>query len=208
MGGIIGMHYFHQMTWPIGFFIFSQLPNHPHDSLKGPLYQPIHLGVIGHGLQLLHTKEFAHLTNNVAHEVHTMITQEPGWSSKDQDVTLVQKLGNSLCSLIGGHVHHNMFCEMVLEHQDIHNLGWSIQLHGHLNASKVYVQEIQLEQWTQLGVGVLWTNCLHAASNDMQTLGISAPGQSFLATRSILANKDSAVAALDGLHLGGTHSVW
>ena len=54
-------------------FIFSQLPNHPHDSLMGPLYQPIHLGVIGHGSQLLHAEEFAQLTNSVAHEVCAMI---------------------------------------------------------------------------------------------------------------------------------------
>ena len=34
---------------------------------------PACLGVIGHDLQLLHTEEFTHLPNNVAHEVHTMI---------------------------------------------------------------------------------------------------------------------------------------
>ena len=69
LGGVTGMHYFSQMTWPVGFFIFFQLPNHLHDSLMGPLYQPIHLGVIGCGSQLLHTEEFAHLTNNVVHKV-------------------------------------------------------------------------------------------------------------------------------------------
>ena len=73
LGGIIGVHYFHQMTWLVGFFIFSQLPNHPHDSLMGPLYQPIHLGVIGHGSQLLHAEEFAQLTNSDAYEVCAMI---------------------------------------------------------------------------------------------------------------------------------------
>ena len=74
LGGVIGMHYFSQMAWPVSFIIFSQLPNHPHDSLMGPLYQPIHLRVIGHGSQLLHAEEFAHLTNNVAHEICTVIT--------------------------------------------------------------------------------------------------------------------------------------
>ena len=49
----------------------------------GPLYQLIHLGVIGHGLQLLHAEEFALLTSNVAHEVYTMITYEPAQNSKD-----------------------------------------------------------------------------------------------------------------------------
>ena len=35
-----------------------------------------------------------------------------------------------------------MLCEMVLEHQDIGNFRQSIQLQGHLYASKVYMQEV------------------------------------------------------------------
>ena len=35
-----------------------------------------------------------------------------------------------------------MFCEMVMEHQDICDLRQSIQLLGHLYASKVYMQEV------------------------------------------------------------------
>ena len=31
---------------------------------------------------------------------------------------------------------------MVLEHQDIGNLRWSVQLQGYLYASKVYMQEV------------------------------------------------------------------
>ena len=34
--------------------------------------------------------------------------------------------------------NHNMFWE----HQDVHDLRWSILLCGHLNASKIYVKEI------------------------------------------------------------------
>ena len=33
MGGIIGVHYFSQMRWPVGFLIFSQLSNHVHNHL-------------------------------------------------------------------------------------------------------------------------------------------------------------------------------
>ena len=116
----IGWHYRQALFQPDDlasqFFIFSQLPNHLHNSLIRPLYQPIHLGVVGCGLQLLHAKEFTHLTNNAAHEVCTPVTQESGWGPKDWDVTLIQKPGNSLNSLVGGHIHHYMFCEMVLEH--------------------------------------------------------------------------------------------
>ena len=32
-GGIIGMHYFSQMKWPVSFLVFSQLPNHAHNHL-------------------------------------------------------------------------------------------------------------------------------------------------------------------------------
>ena len=74
LGGVVGLHYYSQMTWPVRFFIFSQLPNHLHDILMGLLHQPIHLGVIRHGSQLLHAEEFAHLTSNAALEVSTPIT--------------------------------------------------------------------------------------------------------------------------------------
>ena len=55
------------------------------------LHQPICLGVIGHGAQLLHTEEFAHLANNAAHKVCTPIIEEPGQGPEDRDVTLIQK---------------------------------------------------------------------------------------------------------------------
>ena len=70
------------------------------------------------------------------------MTQEPGQGSKDWDVTLIQELGDCLNSLIGGYICHYVFLEMILEHQDICSLRWSIQLQGHLYASKVYMQEV------------------------------------------------------------------
>ena len=51
LGGIIGMHYFSQMRWPVSFLVFSQLPDCVHYHLVPCLYQLIHLGVVGHGLQ-------------------------------------------------------------------------------------------------------------------------------------------------------------
>ena len=33
MGGIIGICYFSQMRWPVGFFVFSQLPDDAHNCL-------------------------------------------------------------------------------------------------------------------------------------------------------------------------------
>ena len=108
-----------------------------------PLYQPICMGVIRCGLQLLDAEEFEHFIKNAAHEVPTPITQEPGQGPKDWDVTLIHEIGDCFRGLIGGHVCHYVFHEMVLEHQNICDLRQSIQLQGHLYASKVYMQEVQ-----------------------------------------------------------------
>ena len=51
------------MRWPVGFFVFSQLPDHAHNHLVQSLYQPISLGVVGHGLQLFDAKDIAHFLN-------------------------------------------------------------------------------------------------------------------------------------------------
>ena len=84
LGGIIGMHYFSQMRWPVGFFVFSQLPNHAHNCLVQSLYQPISLGVVGHGLQLFDAKDLAQFFNYITSEAGTSITQEPGQGPRDK----------------------------------------------------------------------------------------------------------------------------
>ena len=99
--GIVGVHYFSQMSWPVSFFVFSQLPNHLDNGLMRPLHQPICLGVVRHGLQLLDDEEFMHLVNNAVHEVHTTITQEPGWGPEDQDVILIQEIVTVLVVWLG-----------------------------------------------------------------------------------------------------------
>ena len=89
LDGIIGMHYFSQMRWPVGFFVFSQLPYHRHNCLEQSLYQPISLGVVGHGLQSFDDKDLAYFLNYTTDEASTSITQEPGWGPKDRDVTSI-----------------------------------------------------------------------------------------------------------------------
>ena len=51
-----------------------------------------------------------------AHEVSTLIAQEPGQGSKDQDVTLIQELDNCFSCLIEDHICQYMLCEVVLEY--------------------------------------------------------------------------------------------
>ena len=87
MGGIIGVHYVSQMRWPVGFLIFSQLPNHVYDHLVLSLYQAFGLWVIGHGLQSFDAKDLAHFLNHTTSEASTPITQESGWGPEDRDVT-------------------------------------------------------------------------------------------------------------------------
>ena len=41
-----------------------------------------------------------------------------------------------------GHLHQYMLRKVVLEHQDVGNFRWFVQLHGHLYAGKIYVQEV------------------------------------------------------------------
>ena len=62
-GSIIDMCYFSQMRWPVSFFVFSQLPNHSHNSLVQSLYQPVCLGVVGHGPQSFDAKDLAQFLN-------------------------------------------------------------------------------------------------------------------------------------------------
>ena len=73
-GGVIGVDYFSQMRWPVGFLVFSQLPNHVNNHLVQSLYQSISLGVVGHGLQLFYNKDLAHFLNYTTGEVSTSIT--------------------------------------------------------------------------------------------------------------------------------------
>ena len=120
-GGIVGMHYLSQVSWPVCLLVFAKLPNHSHYGLVGPFHQPISLQVVRHCLQFLHAKDLAHFVNDTAHKVSTLVTQEPGQGPEYRDVTLIQELGNGFGCLIGGHICQYMLCEMVLEHQDISN---------------------------------------------------------------------------------------
>ena len=113
------MCYFSQMRWPVGFFIFSQLPYHAYNHLVQSLYEAIGLWVVGHGPQSFDIKDLAHFLNHTTSEACTPITQEPGQGPEDKDVTLVQKFSNSVSCLIRGHICQHVFLELVLENQDV-----------------------------------------------------------------------------------------
>ena len=117
-GGIVDMHYLSQVSWPVGLFVFAQLPDHSHYGLVQSLHQPISLWVVRCGVQFLHAKELAHFIDDTAHNVSTSVTQEPGWGPEYQDVTLIQK---GFGCLIGAHICQYMLHEVVLEYQDVSN---------------------------------------------------------------------------------------
>ena len=142
VGGIVGMHYHSKVSWPVSLLVFTQLHDHSHYGLVWPLHQPISLWVVRHGPQFLHAEELEHFVDDTAHKVSTSVSREPGWGPKDQDVTLIQELGDGFGCLIGGHICQYMFCEVVLEDLDISNLRWFVQLQGHLYAGKIYMQEV------------------------------------------------------------------
>ena len=130
VGGIVGMHYLSQVSWPVGLFVFAQLPDHSHYGLVWSLHQPISLWVVRCGLQFLHAEDLAHFTDDTAHEVSTPVTQEPGWGPRDWDVSLIQELGNGFSCLMWGHICQYILTEVVLEYQDVSNFRWLIQLKG------------------------------------------------------------------------------
>ena len=121
VGGIVGMHYLSQVSWPVGLFVFCQLPNHSHYGLVQSLHQPISLQMVRCCSQFHHAEDLAHFIDDTTHKVSTSVTQEPGWDPKYQDVTLIQKLGDTSGCLIGGHICQYMLHEVVLEYQDISN---------------------------------------------------------------------------------------
>ena len=55
-------------------FVFSQLPDHVHNCLVQSLYQSVHLGVVGHGLQLFDVMDLAKFPNYTTGEASTSIT--------------------------------------------------------------------------------------------------------------------------------------
>ena len=72
--GIVGMCYFSQMIWPVGFFVFSQLSAHVYNHLVQSLYQPICLGMVGCGPQSFDAKDLAQFLNYTTSKASTTIT--------------------------------------------------------------------------------------------------------------------------------------
>ena len=89
----MGWHYrcvlFQPTEMASQLFFFSQLPDHVHNHLVQSLYQPISLGVIGHGPPSFDAKDLVQFLNYTTHEASTSITQAPGWDPKDRDVTFI-----------------------------------------------------------------------------------------------------------------------
>ena len=89
LAGIIGACYFSQMRWPDGFLSSPSFPVMYIIIWCNLFTSPLVWGVVGHGLQSFDAKNLAHFLNYATHEPSTSISQEPGWGTKDRDVTSI-----------------------------------------------------------------------------------------------------------------------
>ena len=60
-----------------------------HNHLVQSLYQPVSLGVVGHGLQSLYAKDLTQFLNDATGKASTSVTQELGRGPKDIDIASI-----------------------------------------------------------------------------------------------------------------------
>ena len=85
-------------------------------------YLSIGSGMVRESPNLPYAYKLTKLSDDVAFKVGPLITQELGWGSEDQDISLPQELSNSFHCLIGGHICHNVFCKVVAKTQQVHHI--------------------------------------------------------------------------------------
>ena len=88
----------------------------------------IGLGMVSWSPNLPYAHELTQLFDDISFELDTLITQELGQGSEDQDVSLPQKLSKSLSSLIRGHASHDMFHKMITKDQNADHVWWLVCL--------------------------------------------------------------------------------
>ena len=123
----VGLHYLQQVVGSVHPLILAEFSSHLHNGLVCAFHLPTGLSMMGQTPNLLNFHELTQLLNNVACEVQSLITWNLGQSSKDWDVSLVQKLGNSLSGIIRGSRGNNIFCRVILEDRNVNNLWWFVE---------------------------------------------------------------------------------
>ena len=97
-----------------------------HKHLVSSLNLSVGLSMVRWNPNLPYAPEVTQLFENLTLKIGTSIRQEHGQHSEDWNVSLPQKFGNSLYSLIKGHVHHDVFCEVVKKTKTFPMFGgWS-----------------------------------------------------------------------------------
>ena len=110
---IVSMHQLRKMLWPVCLPVFTQFPYHAHQCLVSLFHLSIGLSMVQQSPNLPYAHKLAKFSDNVAFKIGHSVAEELGWCSEDWDVTLPQKLSNSFCSLIRGHICYDMFCKVV-----------------------------------------------------------------------------------------------
>ena len=155
------------MLWPVCLLVPTQFPYYAHQHLVSSFHLSIGLIKVRQSPSLLYVYKLTKLSDNVAFKVGSSVTQYLGWGSKDWDVTLVQKLSNSFCSLIGGHICHYKFCKVVIKDKNVHHI-WGLILISMLvksmcNNSKEVVTMMGL--YWGFGTSAFMLDALLAAAN-------------------------------------------
>ena len=83
-----------------------------HQHLVSLSHLPIGLSMVRWHPNCPYAHKLTKLSDDVAFKVGSSVTQELGQCSEDWDISLPQKLSNSFCNLIRGHICHNMFCKV------------------------------------------------------------------------------------------------
>ena len=131
------------MLKPVCLLVFTQFSNHLHQCLVGSLHLSVSLGVVRQGSCLPNACELTQFADDVALKVGSSVTQELGWCSEDQDVSLPEKFSNSFCHLIRSHIHHSVSFEVVTKDQNINYMWLLVQFHSHFNASEIHMKHLQ-----------------------------------------------------------------
>ena len=207
--GIVGVNYFSQMSWPVGLFVFSQLPNHLHNGLMRPLQPACSFGDstgMVYNFFMLRSLNISSMMLLI--KLSSLITQE-SWQGP-QRLRCNPDAGTwwPVLAVWLGVIYAIMgFVKWSWNTRTLVTLRQSIQLQGFLYASESLHARGPLEQWPQLGVEALWTSCPHVAScthvQDLMDccIWLAMPGH-----QKCSCNKDRYSCDLDDPHPYGTHS--
>ena len=114
------------MLGPVCLLVLTEFSYHVHKHLVSLLNLSVGLSMVRWSPNLPYAHELTQLFDDVTFKTGTSNTQELDWGSKDWDVSLPQKVSNSLYNFVGGPVSHDVFHKVFAEKQNVHHASWLI----------------------------------------------------------------------------------